>query len=124
MKIVKVVSVVDTREYEEQGDTFVPIPGSGKANDCGRCGRTHEIHWTVEVEGGTQAVVGGSCAKTDGLDKKRVESGERAASREKSLMKGLATYESRLSETRARDRGSRPPAAPGLYPWGEDRLGR
>ncbi len=52
MKILKVVSVVDTREYEEQGDSFVPIPGSGNSNTCTRCGREHEIHWTVLLEDG------------------------------------------------------------------------
>lgn len=98
MKIVKVVSVVDTREYEEQGDSFVPIPGSGNANSCSRCGREHEIHWTVEVEGGEKAVVGGSCAKSDSIDRKSVMSAERFASREKRLEKELATYEGRLSE--------------------------
>lgn len=98
MKIMKVVSVVDTREYEEQGDTFVPIPGSGKSNACGRCTREHEIHWTVLLEGGEQAVVGGSCAKSDVIDRKRVASAERFATREKRLQRELATYESRLSE--------------------------
>lgn len=98
MKIMKVVSVVDTREYEEQGDSFVPIPGSGNSHVCGRCTREHEIHWTVLLEGGEQAVVGGSCAKSGSLDGKRVASAERYASREKGLAKELATYESRLSE--------------------------
>lgn len=98
MKIVKVVSVVDTREYEEQGDSFVPIPGSGNPNVCGRCTRQHEIHWTVLLEGGEQAVVGGSCAKSGDLDPKLVQSAERQASREKRLTRELATYESRLSD--------------------------
>jgi hypothetical protein len=98
MKIVKVVSVIDTREYEEQGDSFVPIPGSGNPNVCGRCTREHEIHWTVLLEGGQEAVVGGSCAKSGSLDRKLVSSAERFASREKKLSKELATYESRLSE--------------------------
>jgi hypothetical protein len=98
MKIIKVVSVVDTREYEEQGDSFVPIPGSGNSNVCGRCTREHEIHWTVLLDGGTQAVVGGSCAKAGALDPKQVASAERLASREKRLARELATYEARLSE--------------------------
>jgi hypothetical protein len=98
MKIVKVVSVVDTREYEEQGDSFVPIPGSGNPNVCGRCTREHEIHWTVLLEGGEQAVVGGSCAKAGSLDQKFIQSAERSATREKKLVKELATYEGRLAE--------------------------
>lgn len=98
MKIVKVVSVVDTREYEEQGDSFVPIPGSGNANVCGRCTREHEIHWTVLLEGGEKAVVGGSCAKAGSLDQKFIQNAERSAVREKKLVKELATYEGRLAE--------------------------
>lgn len=98
MKIVKVISVVDTREYEEQGDSFVPIPGSGNPNTCSRCGREHEIHWTVLLEDGQEAIVGGSCAKSYSLDAKLVLGAERQASRQKRLTAELATYESRLSE--------------------------
>lgn len=98
MKIVKVISVVDTREYEEQGDTFVPIPGSGNSNVCSRCTREHEIHWTVEIESGERAVVGGSCAKAGSLDPKLIQTAERQASREKSLTRELATYEVRLAD--------------------------
>lgn len=98
MKIIKVVSVVDTREYEEVGDSFVPVPGSGNPNACGRCGREHEIHWTVLLEGGDQAVVGGSCAKSGSLDPKLVMSAERLASREKRLARELAAYEGQLAE--------------------------
>jgi uncharacterized protein (DUF342 family) len=98
MKIVKIVSVVDTREYEEQGDSFVPIPGSGNPNTCTRCGRVHEVHWNVLLEDGQEAVVGGSCAKAYSLDFKIVQGAERKASRMKRLTTELATYESRLSE--------------------------
>lgn len=110
MKIVKVVSVVDTREYEEQGDSFVPIPGSGNSNTCSRCGREHEIHWTVLLEDGQNAVVGGSCAKAYSLDlgpnifmsvslaPKVILSTERLASRHKRLTVELSTYESRLAD--------------------------
>lgn len=98
MKIVKVVSVIDTREYEEQGDSFVPIPGSGNSNVCSRCGREHEIHWTVLLEDGQEAIVGGSCAKSYSLDSKFVLGAERQASRHKRLTLELVTYESRLSD--------------------------
>lgn len=98
MKIVKVISVVDTREYEEQGDSFVPIPGSGNSNTCSRCGRDHEIHWTVLLEDGQEAVVGGSCAKSYSLDFRIIQGAERQASRQKRLAAELSTYESRLQE--------------------------
>lgn len=98
MKILKVVSVIDTREYEEQGDSFVPIPGSGNPNTCTRCGRAHEIHLTVLLEDGQEAIVGGSCAKAYSLDSKIVLGAERQASRQKRLFAELSTYESRLSE--------------------------
>lgn len=98
MNIVKVISVIDTREYEEQGDSFVPIPGSGNPNVCSRCGREHEIHWTVQLEDGQNAIVGGSCAKSSSLDAKVVQSAERQASNLKRLSRELSTYEGRLAE--------------------------
>ena len=98
MKIVKVISVVDTREYEEQGDSFVPIPGSGNPNICSRCGREHEIHWNVLLEDGQEAVVGGSCAKSYSLDFRIIQGAERQASRRKRLAAELSTYEKRLQE--------------------------
>jgi hypothetical protein len=69
--IVKVLRVVDTREVEEQGDRFVPIPGSGTENECARCGRLHEIHAHVLLADGTETVVGVSCAKAEALDIQR-----------------------------------------------------
>ena len=70
----KILSVVDTRQYEERGDRMVPIPGSGDARDCDRCGRAHEVHATVAYEGGRTAVVGTGCM---GLG---AEAGRRVAS--------------------------------------------
>lgn len=98
MKILKVVSVVDTREYEEQGDHFVPIPGSGNPNTCSRCGRVHEVHWTVLLDDGQEAIVGGSCAKSYDLDFRVVQGAERQASNQKRHLAALALYEGRLSE--------------------------
>ena len=64
MKIVKIISIEDTREYIEQhDDTWVAIPGSGIMAECDRCGKGHEIHVTVELENGDQAVVGSGCAR-------------------------------------------------------------
>ena len=57
--IVKVLSVVDTRQYEEGSDgKFHPIPGSGSSRECDRCGREHEVHAQVELADRTTAVVG------------------------------------------------------------------
>lgn len=51
MEIVRIVRVVDTREYTEEGDRWVPVPGSGIENECARCGRLYEVHATVELAG-------------------------------------------------------------------------
>ncbi len=69
--IVRIISVVDTREYEEQGNKWVPIPGSGNESFCARCGRPHEILATVELEDGSTAVVGTTCAKSESLEIQR-----------------------------------------------------
>lgn len=97
MKILKVLKVVDTREYEEIGDRFVPIPGTGNMNDCSRCGRSHEIHWTVALEGGTDAVMGSSCAKSEAtLDEKLIRTMESAAKRAAALRREIAVLEPRI----------------------------
>lgn len=59
--IIRIISVVDTRQYDEQGDRFVPIPGSGNVRSCDRCGRDHEVHATVELDDGATAIVGTGC---------------------------------------------------------------
>jgi hypothetical protein len=47
-KIIKVLSVVDTREYEEYTDgKFRAIPGSSIQHECSRYGKLHEIHAKV-----------------------------------------------------------------------------
>lgn len=68
MKIAKILRVTDTREYEEVGDRYVPIPGSGELNVCDRCGRTHEVHATVLLENGNTAVVGTGCMKSESAE--------------------------------------------------------
>ena len=60
--IARLVAVTDTRDMIEDGDRFVPIPGTGDARPCDRCGRTHEVHATVELSDGTTATVGTGCA--------------------------------------------------------------
>lgn len=101
MNILKVLSVVDTREYEEIGDRFVPIPGSGNANTCSRCARTHEIHWTVLLESNEQAVMGGSCANAAAIDEKAVRGAEDGACRLARLEKELSHWKSRFAELSA-----------------------
>lgn len=62
MKITKILAIVDTRRWEEgDDDKWYPIPGSGEAHECDRCGRLHEVHVTVECEDGSQMVVGTGC---------------------------------------------------------------
>ena len=67
-QIVRILRVVDTRQYEEQDDRWVPIPGSGDAAECARCRRLHEVHATVELSDGTSAVVGVGCAEKSTMD--------------------------------------------------------
>ncbi len=62
LRIVKILSVVDTRAYQEVGDDqWAPIPGSGLENECHRCGRLHEVHATVLLEDKSEVVVGTGC---------------------------------------------------------------
>lgn len=86
-RIVKVLSVIDTREYEDIDDKWVPIAGSGKANVCERCGKLHEVHATVELEDGTEALMGTSCARAEFSEAARKQMGrkENAAKRLKAL---------------------------------------
>jgi len=67
-KIVKIVSVVDTRQYEERGDKWYPIPGSGTSNECARCGKPHEVHAEVALGNGKHIVVGTGCMRTDSAE--------------------------------------------------------
>ena len=59
---MKILRVVDTREYEEIADgKWAAIPGSGNARECDRCGRLHEVHAYVETDDGTTMIVGTGC---------------------------------------------------------------
>jgi hypothetical protein len=81
-KIVKVLEVIDTREYIEDGDRFRPVAGSGVEHVCERCGRSHEVHAHVLLDDGREAVVGVSCAKREDAEiVKRLQSYDRAAKR-------------------------------------------
>lgn len=69
VKIIKILRVEDTRNWEEiEDDKWIPIPGTGIENNCGRCGRSHEVHATVEVEENGvlgQIIVGTGCMHAD-----------------------------------------------------------
>ncbi|MFA5053089.1 MAG: hypothetical protein WC565_03460 [Parcubacteria group bacterium] len=68
-KIVEILSVIDTREYEEVADgVFKPIAGSGHENECDRCGRMHEVHAHVRLESGETAVVGTGCMRGESIE--------------------------------------------------------
>lgn len=66
--IVRIIAVRDTRDYEEQDDRWIPIPGSGLERECDRCHRTHEIHVDVELSDGTTACIGRGCARGDSME--------------------------------------------------------
>lgn len=66
--IVRIVSVVDTRDAIEIDDRWVKLPGTGQIRECTRCARDHEIHVTVELSDGDTAVIGSGCAKGESLE--------------------------------------------------------
>lgn len=66
LKIVRILSVEDTRMWEEgPDDRWYPVPGSGQENQCARCGRAHEVHATVLLEDNTSIIVGTGCMHAD-----------------------------------------------------------
>lgn len=68
MKIIRIIRIKDTREFQEVGDDrWEPISGSGIAHQCDRCGRLHEIHATVMCEDGKPSTVGLGCAHAQDL---------------------------------------------------------
>lgn len=97
--IVRILSVIDTRQYIEQGDRFVPVPGSGDANECARCRRLHEVHATVELADGSRVVVGTGCMTSESLDVQRaLKSGAGQAKRLAALRAELAKWERLVAE--------------------------
>jgi hypothetical protein len=68
-KIVKVLDVVDTRDYEEVADgVFKPVAGSGTESDCARCARIHLVHAHVLLSDGTSTVVGTGCMGKESME--------------------------------------------------------
>lgn len=112
-RIVRVLRVKDTREYEEGPDgKFHPVPGSGEARDCDRCGREHRVHAEVELEDHSIAIVGTGCMTQSEMDvSKRVKAAERVAKRirqtEAELAKArddLERYQADLAEVETLER--------------------
>lgn len=95
--IVRVVKVVDTRSYVEDGDRFVPVPGSGQVRDCDRCGRPHEVHAYVELDDGKTIVVGTGCYLAD--DSTTIRRAITGAAR---AMRAVASHTAELSALRSR----------------------
>lgn len=63
-----IIKVEDTRDYIEEDDRWIPIPGSGISNTCQFCGSKHEVHVTVaDKETHQTFIVGTSCAKKMGV---------------------------------------------------------
>lgn len=99
-RIVRVLEVEDTREYEEGPDgRFHPIPGSGNIRQCSRCRRDHEIHATVQLSDGTTEVVGVGCARRENMDLDAAfRTGESRAKRVRMLTFKLAAERKSLAE--------------------------
>jgi hypothetical protein len=100
--IVKVIKIVDTREYEVIGNTalgadrIAPIPGSGEIAQCARCGRDHEVHVHVELDNGKVAIIGTGCAKNDSM---HIQNNiKRAATVAKRLAKLQAEYNTKKAQ--------------------------
>ncbi len=66
--IIRVIAVRDSRQFEEIGERWVPIPGSGQSRQCDRCQRDHEIHVEVALSDNTTAVIGQGCARGDSME--------------------------------------------------------
>jgi len=90
--------VTDTRQYIEQGDRWVPVPGSGDVSICERCGREHEVHALVELGSGRSAVVGTGCATRGSMVATRLRSAASAAKRLRQLTAQRLALKARLDE--------------------------
>jgi hypothetical protein len=104
LRIVRLLSVRDTRHYEEvRDDVWKPIPGSGTVAQCARCGRDHEVHATVELSDGAYAIVGTGCAAQGSMEPSvaKFESADRAARRIAQLEAQLASVRKEMDAWRA-----------------------
>lgn len=98
LTISRVVSIVDTREYIEEGDRWVPVPGSGEQHECHRCNRVHEVHAHVVLSDGSEAIVGTGCARGESAEIVRaLTNGANAAKRTRILEREAAKERSRVA---------------------------
>lgn len=106
MRIVKIVDVVDTRDWQEEEDeVWRPIPNSGERRECDRCGRLHEIHAHVELGDGRGAIVGTGCMRADDmLGGVKPATLANRAKRVKQLEAEIASLEERLAVIADRER--------------------
>jgi hypothetical protein len=96
-RIVKILRVVDTREYmETENDKWVAIPGSGTERNCDRCNACHEIHVFVALDDGTEACIGTTCADSADMDR-AVRSAVNSAKRTQVLTRQLAAARATLA---------------------------
>lgn len=96
--VSKILEVRDTRDFELDGGRWRPIPGTGDANTCARCGRSHEVWARVETRAGDIVVVGTGCAE---LGKAVAQAATRARASEcehKRQRATFAAYEALLDE--------------------------
>lgn len=94
-RIVRVLNVIDTRDFVEERDGFKPVPGTGSTHQCDRCGRSHEVHVIVELDDGTDANIGSTCRRADGVDAdvgRAIERAVRAATRCKAARLAAAKW--------------------------------
>lgn len=79
-RILAILAILDTREWVEEGDRWVALPGSGQERRCDRCDRLHEVHATVLLETGATATVGTGCMRAESAEiQKAIRRGVRAA---------------------------------------------
>ena len=90
-KKMTILNIQDTRQNEEgPNDKWIPIPGSGIENECQRCGKTHEVHVTVQ-DGESFFIVGTGCAKKDSMiSDKQAQAGNSTA-------KTIAKWQAQIS---------------------------
>ena len=96
MKIKRIIEIVDTREYIEEGDRWIALSGTGTIRQCDRCQRDHEVHATVELEDGSQAVVGTGCMKGSEFERE-LKTGASRAKTTRRLECELAAARERLA---------------------------
>lgn len=100
--IVKILAVRDTRARVEDGDRWVPVPGSGQLRPCDRCGREHEIHVDVELSDGRRANIGSGCAKGESSEvQSRLKSAVSAAKTRSKLRAELGLARAALERSMA-----------------------